>query len=183
MYKTVTKGPEFSQNVPKRDQNLYILGLAHLGFERTGGETEASWETGRGQDEAPSYWPDGREQAIAPERGRGLAAAVDYSRTRERKVTNVASRENEVTWDVMQVFVPVRCLVAAGRCVCSNGWVSSAVGTGLWAAGWDERSTASSPLHQQGAAEAPLKITMHTSDFSTYSQEMEICIKTYKVYY
>lgn len=85
VYKTVTKGPEFSQNVPKRDQNLYILGLAHLGFERTGGETEASWETGRGKDEAPSYWPDGREQAIAPERGRGLAAAVDYSRKRERE--------------------------------------------------------------------------------------------------
>ncbi len=64
---------------------LDALRSAHLGLERTGGTTEAWWEKGRGQDEAPSYWPDVREQAIEPERGRGSAAAEDYSRKRERE--------------------------------------------------------------------------------------------------
>ncbi len=159
-------------------KHLDSLRSADLGLERTGGTTEAWWEKGGGLDEVPSYWPDGREQAIEPERGRGLAAAVDYSRKRERKFTDVASCENEVTWDVMQVIVPVWCPALAGRWVCSSGWVSSAVGMGLSAAGWEECSTASSLRHQQGAAEAQLKITTLTTDFSPFKY---MCIQIYKV--
>lgn len=81
----------------KKTTTFRCTPIAYLGLERTGGTTEAWWEKGGGQDEGPSYWPDGREQAIEPERGRGLAAAVDYSRKRERKFTNVRMRSHE-TW-------------------------------------------------------------------------------------
>lgn len=57
----------------------------------------------------------------------------------------------------LKLFVPVWCPAGAGRWVCSNGLVSTEVGKELVAAGREEHSTASSPLHQQGAEEEPLK--------------------------
>lgn len=69
----------------------------------------------------------------------------------------VASCKNGVTWDLTQVFVPVWRPVGEDRWVCSSGLVSSVVEMGLSAAGWEECSTASSPLHQEEAAEAQLK--------------------------
>lgn len=71
----------------------------------------------------------------------------------------VASCKNDVTWDLTQVFVPAWRPVGEDRWVCSSGLVSSVVEMGLSAAGWEERSTASSPLHQEEAVEAQLKIT------------------------
>lgn len=83
--------PKCARNIPKITSyelvGLDSLRLAHLGLERKGGKTGAWWERGRVQDEDPSDWPDGREQEIVPERGRGLAAAADYSKkcARERE--------------------------------------------------------------------------------------------------
>lgn len=63
------------------------------------------------------------------ERGRGLAAAADYSRNCERNkaFTCSAPCENEDVWDLLEVFVPVWRPAKEYRRVCSSGWVSSEV--------------------------------------------------------
>lgn len=89
------------QNVPKITSyelvGLDSLALAHLGLERKGGKTGAWWERGRGQVEDPSDWQDVWEQEIALERGRGLAAAADYSGKREREERSCMLRHVRMT--------------------------------------------------------------------------------------
>lgn len=96
----------------------------------------------------------------------------EKERTITTKYANIISKcdqiycialEATVSCDKMQFFVRVCCPVGAVRWVYSIGLVSTVVVMELAAAGWEERSTASSPLHQQGGEEEHLKIAVESS--------------------